>query len=120
MSIDRAPDVAQILQDRAQKAFKKKIPDDIIQYCAEISSSEHGDARRVLDLLRVAGELSDGVKITKKDVAIAGGKGASLGEMTRAKIVVPPGFVVIASAFDRFLLETDLLQDIEAQLKKVN
>jgi len=61
-------DVSQILQDRAKKAFSKKIPDDIIQYCAEICSAEHGDARRALDLLRVAGELSDGVKITKDDI----------------------------------------------------
>ncbi len=54
------------------------------------------------------------------DVAIAGGKGASLGEMTQAKIPVPPGFVILASAFDRFLEETDLAQDIEAQLARIN
>ena len=59
-------------------------------------------------------------KITKKDVSIAGGKGASLGEMANAKIPVPPGFVVTAEAFDRFLIETDLLQDVKAQLKKIN
>ena len=41
-------------------------------------------------------------QLTKKDVAIAGGKGASLGEMTRAGIPVPPGFVVLASSFERF------------------
>ncbi|HCU47705.1 TPA: hypothetical protein DIC39_01445 [Patescibacteria group bacterium] len=58
-------------------------------------------------------------QLTKKDVAIAGGKGASLGEMTRAGIPVPPGFVVLASAFERFLHETDLEVDIEAQLKLV-
>ena len=58
--------------------------------------------------------------INKKDVGIAGGKGASLGEMLRAKIPVPAGFVVLASAFDRFLLETDLAQDVQAQLDKVN
>ena len=51
---------------------------------------------------------------------IAGGKGASLGEMTNSKITVPPGFVILANAFDRFLKETDLTQEIEAQLKKVN
>ena len=28
--------------------------------------------------------------ISKKDVALAGGKGASLGEMTQTKINVPP------------------------------
>ncbi len=59
-------------------------------------------------------------KISKKDVALAGGKGASLGEMTQAGIPVPPGFVVLASAFDRFLEETDLGVDVEAQLRKVN
>jgi pyruvate, water dikinase len=58
-------------------------------------------------------------QITKKDVAIAGGKGASLGEMTQAKIPVPPGFVVLAGAFDRFLEETDLDVEIEAILHTV-
>ncbi len=59
-------------------------------------------------------------QISNKDVAIAGGKGASLGEMTSAKIPVPPGFVVLADAFDRFLEETDLDVEIEAALHKVN
>lgn len=58
--------------------------------------------------------------LTKKDVDIAGGKGASLGEMINNGIPVPPGFVILASAFDRFLEETDLFQDVEAQLHKVN
>lgn len=66
-------------------------------------------------------------EISKKDVGIAGGKGASLGEMTRLfeprqaqANPIPPGFVVTASAFDRFLEETDLLQEVEAQLEKIN
>ena len=58
-------------------------------------------------------------QITKKDVAIAGGKGASLGEMTSAKLPVPPGFVVLSSAFDRFLEETQLKEEIAARLKEV-
>ncbi len=58
-------------------------------------------------------------QISKRDVAIAGGKGASLGEMTQVKIPVPPGFVVLAGAFDRFLEETDLDVEIEAILHKV-
>lgn len=56
----------------------------------------------------------------KNDVKIAGGKGASLGEMTNAKISVPPGFVILAPAFDRFLEETDLAIEIESQLDKIN
>ena len=59
-------------------------------------------------------------QISKKDVQIAGGKGASLGEMTKAKLPVPPGFVVLASAFDQFLKETDLDTEIEAIINKVN
>ncbi|MBD3359507.1 MAG: phosphoenolpyruvate synthase, partial [Candidatus Buchananbacteria bacterium] len=59
-------------------------------------------------------------ELNKTDTHIAGGKGASLGEMTQAGIPVPPGFVVTASAFDQFLAATDLTQEIEAQLDKVN
>ena len=58
-------------------------------------------------------------QLSKKDVGIAGGKGASLGEMTRVGISVPPGFVVLASAFDRFLEETDIDVEIEAIFHKV-
>ena len=58
--------------------------------------------------------------ISKKDIGEAGGKGASLGEMTNAGIPVPPGFVVLASAFDRFLEETSLNVEIVARLKEVN
>lgn len=69
-------------------------------------------------------------QLNKKDTDIAGGKGASLGEMTscfakaskskQAEIPVPQGFVVLAGAFDRFLKETDLGVEIEAALAKVN
>lgn len=59
-------------------------------------------------------------QLSKKDVGIAGGKGASLGEMTQAGIQVPPGFVVLADAFERFLTETDIDVEIESALNKVN
>lgn len=64
--------------------------------------------------------IKDFKQLTKKDVGIAGGKGASLGEMLNNKMPVPPGFVVLAPAFDRFLEETDLDISIDAELKKVN
>jgi len=38
-------------------------------------------------------------QIGKEDATSAGGKGASLGEMTRAEIPVPPGFVVTKHAW---------------------
>lgn len=59
-------------------------------------------------------------ELSKADVAVAGGKGASLGEMTRAGIAVPPGFVIVAVAFDRFLEEADLRVEIEAAMHHVN
>jgi pyruvate, water dikinase len=59
-------------------------------------------------------------QINKKSVGIAGGKGASLGEMTGVRIPVPPGFVVVAQAFEEFLKDTDLNIEVEAILKKVN
>ncbi|PIS42237.1 MAG: hypothetical protein COT24_04645 [Candidatus Kerfeldbacteria bacterium CG08_land_8_20_14_0_20_40_16] len=58
--------------------------------------------------------------LDSNSISEAGGKGAQLGELIKAKIKVPPGFVVLADAFERFLEETDLGVDIEAQLKKVN
>jgi len=58
--------------------------------------------------------------LSKSDVTIAGGKGASLGEMLRAGIPVPPGFVVLAPAFEKFFEETDLTQEVMAQLDQVN
>lgn len=59
-------------------------------------------------------------ELGKKDTSIAGGKGASLGEMIQIKMPVPPGFVVLAGTFDLFLEENDLTQEIEAQIKKIN
>ncbi|MFH1713035.1 MAG: PEP/pyruvate-binding domain-containing protein [Candidatus Jacksonbacteria bacterium] len=66
-------------------------------------------------------------KLNKNDVALAGGKGASLGELTRifggqakAGFPVPEGFVITAQAFEKFLIDTDLYQDIQSQLNKIN
>ncbi len=59
-------------------------------------------------------------QLSKSDVDIAGGKGASLGEMTQAKISVPPGFVVLSNAFDRFIEETNLKEEIRARLTEVD
>lgn len=42
-------------------------------------------------------------EIDRHDGPIAGGKGANLGEMTQAKLPVPPGFVVTAQAYYHFI-----------------
>ncbi len=59
-------------------------------------------------------------QLSKNSVDIAGGKGASLGEMLNHGISVPDGFVVLATTFDNFLHATDLTQEIEAILKNVD
>jgi len=59
-------------------------------------------------------------QISKNDISIAGGKGASLGEMTGSKIPVPPGFIILVEAFDKFLEETDLVVEIASQIKQIN
>ena len=58
--------------------------------------------------------------LSKNDAHLAGGKGASLGEMSQAGIPVPPGFVVLSESFEYFIHETDLVQEIDAILDKVN
>lgn len=58
--------------------------------------------------------------LTKSDTGIAGGKGASLGEMLNAGIPVPDGFVVLSTTFDEFLAKADLVQEIEAILGTVD
>lgn len=64
--------------------------------------------------------IKDLKEIDKNDVAIAGGKGASLGEMIKAGISVPPGFVILAAAFEKFLAETDLNVEIDSILHTVD
>lgn len=64
----------EILRDRADKAFSISVSDDILQYCADMSSLDHGDVRRALDLLRLSGELCNGKAIVTQDVDKAQGK----------------------------------------------
>jgi cell division control protein 6 len=49
-----------ILKQRAKKAFKLGVLEQgVVEKCAAYSAKEHGDARRALDLLRVAGEVAE-------------------------------------------------------------
>jgi len=52
--------IQDILNQRAKTAFKEGIlQEGVISKCAAYAAKEHGDARRALDLLRVAGELAE-------------------------------------------------------------
>ncbi len=49
-----------ILRERAVIAFKENaVEAGVIEKCAALSAREHGDARRAIELLRVAGELAE-------------------------------------------------------------
>ncbi len=58
--------------------------------------------------------------VGKKDIALVGGKGANLGEMTQAKIPVPPGFIVTANAYYDFISKSGLAPRISAVLKGID
>ena len=64
--------------------------------------------------------IRDFKNLTKNDVHLAGGKGASLGEMTLANLPVPEGFVILSTSFDRFLKEANIYEDIDADLHAVD
>ncbi|PIY95026.1 MAG: phosphoenolpyruvate synthase [Candidatus Levybacteria bacterium CG_4_10_14_0_8_um_filter_35_23] len=59
-------------------------------------------------------------EIGKEDVAIVGGKGANLGEMTNANFPVPPGFIVTANAYYKFIKDNDLNTKIKHLINTVN
>jgi pyruvate,water dikinase len=59
-------------------------------------------------------------EISKKDTTIVGGKGANLGEMYNSKFPVPPGFVVTAEAYEYFLRETGLKEEIYNLLENLD
>jgi len=50
----------EILNKRSEGAFKERVVQEgVIAKCAAFAAREHGDARRALDLLRIAGEIAE-------------------------------------------------------------
>lgn len=55
-----ANELKDILTERVGLAFNPGvIPPSVVSKCAALAAQEHGDARKALDLLRVAGEISE-------------------------------------------------------------
>ncbi len=55
-----ALELRNILQQRTEQAFTDGVLEEgVIPKCAALAAQEHGDARRALDLIRVAGELAE-------------------------------------------------------------
>ncbi|UCD93183.1 MAG: AAA family ATPase, partial [Methanobacteriota archaeon] len=73
-----ANELRDILQQRSKLAFENGVINGgVISLCAALAAQEHGDARRALDLLRVAAELAErsGLdRITEQEVRKAKNK----------------------------------------------
>ncbi|MBM4454505.1 MAG: phosphoenolpyruvate synthase, partial [Chloroflexi bacterium] len=59
-------------------------------------------------------------EVTKDDIPLVGGKGANLGEMVHAQIPVPPGFIVTADAYFRFLEASGVIPEVRRLLAKLD
>jgi len=64
--------IKKILEERINEAFvENSIEESALNLCAALAGGEHGDARRAIDLLRVAGEIAErqqSDKVTTKNV----------------------------------------------------
>ena len=63
-------EIFEILQGVSAQSFAIKVDDSVLQYCSELCSVDHGDARRALETLRVAGEICNGT-LTNEFVDLA-------------------------------------------------
>ncbi|CAN7457936.1 PEP/pyruvate-binding domain-containing protein [Arthrobacter sp. LjRoot14] len=57
--------------------------------------------------------INDFSEVGRDDVATAGGKGAGLGELVRAGVPVPPGFLVNTGAYELFVRDNQLAGRIQ-------
>lgn len=64
--------------------------------------------------------IKDFKEINKKNILIAGGKGANLGQLLKIGMPVPQGFVVLALAFEKFLEKTDINVEMKAMWNRIN
>lgn len=59
-------------------------------------------------------------ELSSKDVKLAGGKGANLGEMYNSKFPVPQAFVVTTKGFEFFMERTGLEEEIRKRLDSID
>ena len=70
--------IQNILEDRINEAFvENSVSKAALELCASLAAQEHGDARRAIDLIRVAGEIAEREQseiVTDKHVRLASQK----------------------------------------------
>jgi len=70
--------IKKILEGRIEQAFVKgAVEDSALNLCSALAGKEHGDARRAIDLLRVAGEIAEReqkTSINENHIRLAGKK----------------------------------------------
>lgn len=59
-------------------------------------------------------------QIDKSDLPLVGGKGANLGEMTKARFPVPNGFAITVVSYDEFLKANNLYEFINSRIASVD
>ena len=59
-------------------------------------------------------------EVGKDDIALVGGKGANLGEMTKAGIPVPPGFIITSDTYFQFVRMAGLENEIRKKIEGVD
>ncbi len=65
-------------------------------------------------------KIVDVNELCVNDIPIVGGKGANLGELTRAGFPVPNAFVLTTSAYDYFIKKANLFEKIGEELESID
>ncbi len=64
--------------------------------------------------------LVDLAEVSESDLPLVGGKASKLGELVRQGLPIPPGFVVTTEAYQAFVDQTALRQEIPAALAAID
>jgi cell division control protein 6 len=98
-----AAELYDILSERCIIAFSEQaISDGALSLCAALAAAEHGDARRALDMLRVAGELAEreaALRITDEHIRSAEKRIEHDRVIDAMKNLTPHSKLVLASVY---------------------